>query len=138
MPNRSECLEESDGKTTRFVFISSLGADYFRIPEITGAGRMRRKTENEGFDIRKNHGYGSGHKYSGVSVTATKNYCQCMQIAHLINQLSEHSSLFMPLMTGKMTVKYLREYMPGELRHLLLNFRIPEELLKRRIQFRYD
>jgi hypothetical protein len=25
---------------------------------------MRRKTENEGSDIRKNHGYEPGHKYS--------------------------------------------------------------------------
>jgi len=97
---------------------------------------MRWKTENGGFDIRKNHGYGLGHKYSRVSVTATKNYYQCMQIAHLINQLFELSSLFMPLMTGKMTVKHLREYMPGELRHIMLNFRILTELLKRRVHIR--
>jgi hypothetical protein len=115
MPNRSECAEESDDKLTRFVFISSFGADYFRVTEITGAGRMRRKTENEGSDIRKNHGYGPGHQYSGVSLTATKNYCQCMRIAHIINQLSESGSLFMPILTGKMTVKHLRECMPGEL-----------------------
>jgi len=134
--NRSECVEESEGKTTGFVFISSLRADWFRVPEIAAAGRMRWKTENGGFDIRKNHGYGLGHKYSRVSVTATENYYQCMQIAHLINQLFELSSLFMPLMTGKMTVKHLREYMPGELRHIMLNFRILTELLKRRVHIR--
>ncbi len=110
MLNRSECVGESDGKTARFVFISSLGADYFRIPEITVAGRMRRKTENEGFDIQKNHGYGLGHKYSRISITATKNYCQCMQIAHMINQLFELSSLFVPLLKGKLTVKHLWEW----------------------------
>jgi len=76
---------------------------------------MRWKIENEGFDTQKNHGYGPGHKYSGVSLTAAENYCQCMQIAHMINQLFELSPLFMPLMTGKMTVKHLREYMPGDL-----------------------
>ncbi len=137
MPNRSECVEESDGKAVRFVSVSSLNADFFRVTEITGAGRMRWKTENGGFDIRKNHGYGLGHKYSRVSVTATKNYYQCMQIAHMINQLSGLSSLSVPLMTGKMTVKHIREYMIGELRHIILNLKILTELLKRRIQFRY-
>jgi len=138
MPNRSECVGESDSKTTRSVFISSLGADWFGIPEITGAGRMRRKTENGGSDIRKNHGYGPGHKYSGISVTAAENYYRCMRIAHMINQLSESGSLFKPVMTGKMTVKHLREYMPGELRYIMLNSEMLTELLKSGIQFRYD
>ncbi|HAO22976.1 MAG TPA: hypothetical protein DCQ37_22500 [Desulfobacteraceae bacterium] len=61
-----------------------------------------------------------------------------MRIAHIINQLSELSSLFMPILTGKMTVRYLWEYMPGELRHIRMNFGILTELPKRRIQFRYD
>jgi len=60
MVNRSEYVEESDGKTKRYVFVNSLRADYFRVTEITEAGRMRWKTENEGFDIQKNHGYGLG------------------------------------------------------------------------------
>ncbi len=136
--NRSECDEESDGKTTGFVSVSSLRADYFRVTEITGAGRRRWKTENGGSDIQKNHGYGPGHKYSGVSLTATENYCQCMQIAHMINQLFELSSLFRPILTGKMTVKHLWECMLGELRHIILNSEILKELLKRRIQFRYN
>ena len=133
----SECTEETAGKTTRFVSVSSLGADYFRVPEITEAGRIRWKTENGGSDIRKNHGYGPGHKYSRVSLPATENYCQCMQIAHMINQLSELSSLFRPFLIGKMTVKHLWKCMLGEIRHIILNIEILKELLKRRIQFRY-
>ncbi len=136
--NWSECAEESDGKATGFVFISSLKADWFIVTEITEAGRMRWKTENGGSDIQKNHGYGLGHKYSRVSLRATKNYYQCMQIAHMINQLSELSSLFKPVLIGKMTVKHLWEYMLGEIRHIILNSEILKELLKRRIQFRYD
>jgi len=135
--NWSECLEESDGKITRFVFVSSLKSDWFGVKEITAVGRMRQKIENEGFDIQKNHGYELGHKYSRVCVTATKNYYQYMQIAHMINQLFELSSLFMPLMTGKMTVKHLWECMIGELRVIILNFKVLKELLKRRIQLRY-
>ena len=125
-------------KSARFVFVSSLRADYFRVPEITESGRMRWKTENEGFDIQKNHGYGLGHKYSRISVTAAKNYYQCLQIANIINQLFEFSSLFVPLLEGKMTVKHLWECMLGEIRHIILNSEILKELLKRRIQFRYD
>jgi len=61
-----------------------------------------------------------------------------MQIAHIMNQLSESGALFMPILTGKMTVKYLREYMLGELRHIRMDLGILTELLKCRIQFRYD
>lgn len=104
---------------------------------MTAAGRMRFKIENEGSDIRKNQGYDLGHKYSGVSVTATKNYYQCMQIAHIINQLSESGSLFPTLLTGKMTVKHLWECMLGELRVIILDVKILKKLLKRRIQLRY-
>jgi len=136
--NWSECIEESDGKATKFVFVSSLKADWFIVTEITEAGRIRWKIENGGFDIQKNHGYGPGHKYSRVSLPATKNYYQCMQIAHMINQLFELSSLFRPILTGNMTVKHLWECMPGEIRHIILNSEILKELLNRRIQFRYD
>ena len=100
-------------------------------------GRQRWKIENEGSDIQKNHGYKLGHKYSRVSVTATKNYYQCMQIAHIINQLFELSSLFVPLPEGKMTVKHLWDCMVGELRVIILNFKILKELLKQRIHLRY-
>jgi hypothetical protein len=56
MLNRSECVEESAGETTGFVSVSSPKADYFRVPEITETGHKRRKKENGGSDIRKNHG----------------------------------------------------------------------------------
>lgn len=135
--NWSECFEESEDEKTRFVFISSIGSDRIAVKEITAAGRMRFKIENEGFDIQKNHGYDLGHKYSRVSVTAAKNYYQCMQIAHIINQLFELSSLFLPLLTGKMTVKHLWECMLGELRVIILNVKILKKMLKRRIQLRY-
>jgi len=48
IPNRSECVGESDDKITRFVSVSSVGADYFVVTEITEAGRMRWKIENGG------------------------------------------------------------------------------------------
>ncbi|MDM8524131.1 hypothetical protein QUF80_12245 [Desulfococcaceae bacterium HSG8] len=54
-----------------------------------------------------------------------KNYYQCMQIAHMISQLFELSSLFGPLLTGKMTICHLRAYMLGEIRHLNLSLKEP-------------
>jgi hypothetical protein len=136
--NWFECVEEADSKTTRFVHISSLEPDYHNILEMTESGRMRWKIENEGFDIQKNHGYGLGHQYSRVSVRAAKNYHQCMQIAHMICQLFELSSLFRPLLTGKMTVRHLWIHMLGEIRHLSMSMKALNAMAERRMQFRYD
>ncbi|MDM8522618.1 hypothetical protein QUF80_04530 [Desulfococcaceae bacterium HSG8] len=135
--NWYECLEEADKVTKRFVYISNSELNYDNILEMTESGRMRRKIENEGFDIQKNHGYGLGHKYSEVSETAMKNYYQCMQIAHMINQLFELSSLFRPLLTGKMTVCHLWACMLGDMRHKI-SLKELGKLMRRRIQFRYE
>lgn len=137
MLNWFECLEEAGDETKRFVCISNLKLEYDNIMEMTESGRIRWKIENEGFDIQKNHGYGLGHKYSEISMTAMKNYYQCMQIAHMISQLFELSSLFRPLLTGKMTVCHLLACMVGDMRHKL-NLREFGILMRRRIQFRYE
>ncbi len=76
---------------THFVYLSSLEMDCYSILELTEAGRLRWKIENEGFDIQKHHGYGLGHQFSRSSMPAMKNYYQLMQIAHLFNQLFELS-----------------------------------------------
>jgi hypothetical protein len=132
-----ECLEEADDSKTRFVYVSSVKVDYFTVLELTETGRMRWKIENEGFDSQKNHGYGLNHKYSRVSMTAAKNYYQCMQIAHMINQLFELSSLFKPFLKGKMTIIHLWDKMLGQMRELHLKRKKLEELLEMNIQIRY-
>lgn len=132
-----ECGEESGDDNKRFVYISSPEVDWRNVLAMTESGRMRWKIENEGFDIQKNHGYGLGHQYSEVSMKAMKNYYQCMQIAHMINQLSEMSSMLRDILTGKMTVKYLWEYMLSEMRHVRLSLRILKLLLTKRFRFRY-
>ena len=136
--NWFECVENAGNEKKRFVYISSFEADYRIVLEMTVSGRMRWKIENEGFDIQKNHGYGLGHKYSEVSETAMKNYYQCMQIAHMISQLFELSSLFRPLLTGTMTICHLWTCMLGEMRHLNLSLKELEALMRRRIQLRYE
>lgn len=135
--NWFECVEEEKNSIKRFVYVSSFKVDYHNILEMTVAGRMRWKIENEGFDIQKNHGYGLRHKYSRISMQATKNYYQCMQISHMINQLFELGSLLQPLLTAKQTIIHLWEYMLGEMRHTILDIQELEECLKHRIQIRY-
>jgi hypothetical protein len=136
--NWFECVEQVGHSSTRFVYLSSVVVDYHTVLEMTESGRMRWKIENEGFNIQKNHGYGLEHKYSRVCMRATKNYYQCMQIAHIINQLFELGSLFKPLLTAKQTVKHLWEVMLGEMRHNRLNMYILELILKHKSQFRYE
>jgi hypothetical protein len=72
----------------RFVHITDIPItkiDYWRISEY---GRLRWTIENEGFNAQKNQGYGLSHKFSRVSHVATCNYYQCLQIAHMIDQLA--------------------------------------------------
>jgi hypothetical protein len=76
-------------KDLYFAHISNLKITTETANEISCAGRMRWNIENQGFDAQKNHGYNLCHKYSRKSFRAMANYYQCLQVAHLINQLTE-------------------------------------------------
>lgn len=101
-------LEKQD-KPTTFVWLTNLQVTSANVRELAQAGRNRWKIENEGFNTQKNGGYALGHKYSRKSFTSYKNYYQCMQIAHLINQLVEHSSNIADILSdnAKITIKHL-------------------------------
>ena len=71
----------------RFICISSLAPNQSNILELTKAGRMRWKIENEGFNTQKNQGYNLQHKYVRKDFTGIQNYYMSMQIAHIIDQL---------------------------------------------------
>ena len=71
-----------------FAHVSNFEISKYTIEQISSAGRLRWKIENEGFNEQKNGGYKLTHKYSRNSFTATQNYYQCLQIAHIINQLA--------------------------------------------------
>ena len=94
---------------SRFVFLSSMEVDKKNVRGIAGAGRMRWKIENEGFNTQKHGGYGLGHKYSRSTFACLKNYYQCLQAAHMINQLVEHSKNIVGLLgaQNKLTIKHL-------------------------------
>jgi hypothetical protein len=106
---------DKNGKTlpaeqpTRFVNLTNLKVDKDNVRHISEAGRMRWKIENEGFNEQKNGGYNLGHKFSRKSFTGYKNYYQCMQIAHIINQLVEKSAEIAGLLAtnGRLTIKHL-------------------------------
>ena len=81
--------EGNQRSKTVFEYVISYPVTAKTIRKIISAGRLRQKIENEGFNTQKNLGYGLKHKYSRVSLQASKNYYQCLQIAHMINQLFE-------------------------------------------------
>ena len=105
-PNRKVLSVE---EPTRFVNLTSIRVDKDNVRDIMNTGRMRWKIENEGFNTQKNGGYNLGHKYSRKSFTGHQNYYQCMQIAHIINQLVEKSTEIVALLleNNKLTLKHL-------------------------------
>lgn len=72
----------------RFVHITDIPINRINYWKISEYGRLRWTIENQGFNAQKNQGYGLSHKFSRVSHVATCNYYQCLQIAHMIDQLA--------------------------------------------------
>ncbi len=93
----------------RFVHLTNLEVTSSLCDGISFTGRLRQKIENEGFNAQKKHGYALQHKYSRISFTAMKNYYQCLQIAHIINQIVEACLVIKNLKNKiiKCTIKYL-------------------------------
>ena len=87
----------------RFAHVTNFSLSRQKLQEISYSGRMRWKIENEGFKEQKNTGYNLRHKYSRTSFVATQNYYQCLQIAHIINQLSYKSSTISKIIKGNDT-----------------------------------
>ena len=79
----------NSGKQERFVHITNINIDKQNVWDVSYYGRLRWKIENEGFNTQKNQGYNLQHKYAEKDFNAMQNYYQLLQIAHLINQLTE-------------------------------------------------
>lgn len=104
-------LKKQD-KPTTFVWLTNLKVTQDNVRELAQTGRSRWKIENEGFNTQKNSGYALGHKYSRKSFSSYQNYYQCMQMAHLINQLAEHSSNIVEMRRKyKFTVQHLWKHL---------------------------
>jgi len=100
---------EKTNKTVNFVRITNLATNKSTVKNLSRAGRLRWKIENEGFNEEKNNGYAMEHLYSRDSFNALQNYYQSMLIAHLLNQLVEHGCKIQQLLKRftKLTIKYL-------------------------------
>jgi hypothetical protein len=138
-----ECRETlthtHSGEATRhrFVHLTQLEVTAATVVLLSRTGRLRWTIENEGFNTQKHHGYALQHKYARVSWQAAKNYYQCLQIGHLINQLMVLSSAFQPLLQGKITRAHLWRAMMAFLLYGQLHPTTLEELRRRRLQVRF-
>jgi hypothetical protein len=125
-----------DGKTTvvqRFVFLTNQNITHENALNIAQSGRLRWKIEKQGFDQQKNHGYNISHKYCRKSLTGLKNFYQCCQIGHLLNQLVELSVSFRAMLTKKMSIKHLWTCMLAQ----LLCIEIPDQIIHEASLTRY-
>jgi hypothetical protein len=111
--NWIECVErvikKNKEEKCRFVHITNMKIDKNNVASLSYHGRLRWNIENEGFNSQKNHGYNLEHKYARRNWNARKNYYQCLQIAHIINQLAVKVKNFNPLIDNKDTLLSLWE-----------------------------
>lgn len=100
-------LPEQTDPTT-FVWLSSLPVTQTNVRQLAAAGRNRWTIENEGFNTQKNGGFCLGHKFARTNTTSYRNYYQCLQLAHLISQLTEHSHAIATMLKAdaKLTLKH--------------------------------
>lgn len=96
-------------ETIRFAHITNFELTKTILAKINKAGRMRWKIENEGFNEQKTTNYNLQHKYSRTSFVATQNYYQCLQIAHMINQLAQKSNKITNLIKDHDSLKSIEE-----------------------------
>lgn len=138
-----ECIEtvslpKSDEPTrSRFVHLTNLEVTAKTVGLLSATGRLRWKIENEGFNTQKNLGYALQHKYARINWQAAKNYYQCLQIGHLINQLMVLSTAFEPLMQGKNTLRHLWRMMIAFLLYDQLSRSTLDTLAQCRFQVRF-
>jgi len=129
--------ESAERTDSRFVHLTDLKVSADTVALLSATGRLRWKIENEGFNTQKNLGYALQHKYARVNWQAAKNYYQCLQIAHLINQLTVLSTAFEPLLQGKITRRHLWRTMIAFLLHGRLRRSTLKALARRRFQVRF-
>jgi uncharacterized protein YjiS (DUF1127 family) len=108
---------EKETSTSNFEYVTNIRLNAAILSVVATCGRLRWKIENEGFNTQKNNGYELQHKYSRVSYTAMKNYYTLLQIAHVINQLTEKSRAVVELLKlhSKRTLKHLWNLMTDAL-----------------------
>ena len=134
-----ELKTKNDGKQekARFVHLTSFEIDYENSVDMSASGRLRWKIEKQGFDQQKNHGYNIEHKYCRKSYIGMKNFYQCCQIAHMINQLVELNKDFKAIQTGKITITFIWELMRGGMIFSYIKASVIQRISEHRFQIQY-
>jgi len=83
--------ETKEGKTTEFMWITSIKITANKVEGIVNTGRKRWKIENEGFNEQKHWTFNIEHLYC-TDFNAMKIHYLLTQIAHMIRQMLEHGS----------------------------------------------
>jgi len=139
--NWIECTEtkttKKKTKITRFVTITHLMVNKENVCRLSNYARQRWNIELDGFDIQKNHGYGLKHKYSRCSLRARQNYYQCLQIAHIINQLAMKVKSFINQFHNKESDKLLWECMIAFIMLCEIENEKVEQIYQSNCQLRY-
>ena len=121
----------------KFVYVSDIPVNSENIDIWIQIARSRHKIENEGFNCQKNLGYELQHKFSRNDLTATKNYYQCIQIAHILNQLLELSQhMKNQLYEWKTTLKHCWKCIWAYMVYAT-DVEALEKCLTQRVQYRY-
>ncbi|EON75633.1 hypothetical protein ADIS_3894 [Lunatimonas lonarensis] len=129
-------VEEAGG---RFSWITNIPvADPVRAGELAMTGRLRWKIENEGFNTQKNLGYNLEHSYSRKDYNALKNYYQCLQIAHMVEQLTLLEKKVKKLTAGSVSILKIFERIRNMLVYTDIDPRPVEKLLGKKVQVRFD
>ena len=139
--NWIECIErvikKNKEEKCRFVHITNMKIDKGNVASLSHHGRLRWNIENEGFNSQKNHGYNLEHKYARLNFNARKNYYQCLQIAHIINQLAVKAQNFNFLIDNKDTLCSLWECLLSFMLAGYINQHEVECVLSSNCQMRY-
>ena len=122
--------ENEEAMMKRFVYLTNLSLHKEPsqkqgiIMKIVQAGRLRWKIENEGFNTQKNHGYHLHHKFSRCSVATLHVYYILLQMAHMINQLVQHTRPVVALLKRypKLTIRYLWDKLRQIMESSLLSY----------------
>lgn len=138
-----ECLEETkkykSGELTirKFVHLCSAPISNETAIQTSNTGRLRWNIET-GFNTQKNQGYELEHKFSRVSFCATKNYYECLQFAHCINQFVECSLEVVKLLNlhSKETICNLWKKLMAFLTMLIVDATEIDAIYERRSQVR--
>jgi hypothetical protein len=132
-------VKNNNQELCRFVHITNIEINNDNFKEVSQSGRLRWKIENEGFNDQKNGGYNLSHKFARKSHKTLCNYYQCMQIAHIIQQLNTLSLEYKKQLAknANESQKSLLEFVIGAISHAEFETNEIESILQKNCQFRY-